>query len=189
MLKSNKLIIYYEPASGIHEYIKSFTLSFSRINEEDRLYKKKAVLQHKSKKRNCIEEYKMKELHTDAETIVDKISRINFHKAYSPIVEGSDKFYITYGDNKIATSNKQEIQYILDLFNFDRILNITHKHYEYIKDMDEYTVLLDSLNKKLPELNGSQIKTLSRTFKYTNPYNVFQNISCLPNFLDNFIFE
>jgi hypothetical protein len=75
------------------------------------------------------------------------------------------------------------------MFNVDKLMCITHKHYEYIKDMDEYTVLLDKLNNKLPELTGSQLKVLTHTFKYTNPYNVFQNISWLPNFLDNVIFD
>jgi hypothetical protein len=185
MSKIKKLIIYCEPAAGVHEYVKSFTLAFSRINKEDKVYKKKAVLQHNSKSRNCVEEYKMKEIHTDADVILDKIAKIDFEKEYSPIVDGADKFYITYDDNKIQTSNKEEIQYILDLFNVDKLMNISHKHYEYIKDMDEYTILLDTLNSKLPDLDGNQIKTLSRTFKYTNPYNIFQSMSWLPIFLDN----
>ncbi len=185
MAKQTKLIIYYEPAEGAYEYTKSFTLSFSRINEEDGTYKKKAILEHKSKKRQCVEEYKMKEIHTDAEKVLEKINKIDFEKEYTKPTDGGEIYHISYEDKRITTGKKEEIIDILNAFNFDKLLAITHKHYEYIKDMDEYTKLLDILNSKLADLSGEQLKVLCRTFKEVNPYSIFQSMGWLPRYLDD----
>lgn len=67
---NNKLIIY--PQKGEREFLKSFTLFFSRISENDDTYKQKAILEHKSKTRNRIEEYKMKEFHIGAKELQGK---------------------------------------------------------------------------------------------------------------------
>ena len=185
MNKIDKLIIYYEPAEGTYEFTKSFTLSFSRINKEDNTYKKKAILEHISKKRNRLEEYKMKEMHTNADEIIAKIEKIDFNKKYTKPTDTSETFCISYGDKQLITGKKEEIQKILQEFNFDKLLAITHKHYEYIKDMDEYTKLLDILNSKLADLSGEQLKVLCRVFKDVNPYSIFQSMGWLPKFLDD----
>lgn len=185
MTKFEKLIIYYEPAEGTYEFTKSFTLSFSRINEKDNTYKKKAILEHQSRKRNRVEEYKMKEFHINADDILSKIEKIDFDKNYTQPTEISETYCISFGDKKLITGKKEEIQEILDDFNFDKLLAITHKHYEYIKDMDEYTKLLDVLNSKLGELSGEQLKTLCRVFKEVNPYSIFQSMGWLPRYLDD----
>ena len=185
MTKFDKLIIYYEPAEDSYEFIQSFTLSFSRINKKDNTYKKKTILEHKSKKRNRVEEYKMKEFHIDADNILSKINKIDFDKEYTKPTDSGETYCISFGDKKLITGKKEENQEILDDYNFDKLLAITHKHYEYIKDMDEYTKLLDILNSKLCELSGEQIKTLSGLFKEVNPYNIFQSMGWLPKYLDD----
>lgn len=182
---NNKLIIYYEPQKGEREFLKSFTLSFSRISENDDTYKQKAILEHKSKTRNRIEEYKMKEFHIGAKELLNKISKIDFDKTYQKPKEGYEYFCIMYDGKKIETSDRQEISDILEAFNFMKLSSITHKHFEYIKDMNEYTKLLDILNNKINELNGTQLSTLSRMFKLVNPYLLFQSMNWLPKFLDD----
>ena len=57
-----KFMFYYEPGSK-NPYTRSYTLSFSRIDEESNTYKQKAILQHWSDKRGNLEEYKLKEVH------------------------------------------------------------------------------------------------------------------------------
>lgn len=185
MANITKLNIYYEPAEGVYEYTKSFTLSFSRINEEDNTYKKKAILEHKSKKRQCVEEYKMKEIHIGAKELLEKIKKIDFDKEYTEPVENGETYCISYGDKRLITGKREEIEEILDLFNFGKLLAITHKHYEYIKDMDEYTQLLDILNNKLTDLSGEQLKILCKTFKEVNPYSIFQSMGWLSRYLDD----
>lgn len=185
MAKQDKLIIYYKPAEGTYEYTKSFTFSISRINEQDDTYKKKIILEHISKKRNRVEEYKLKEIHINAKEIIAKIKEIDFNKTYTAPITNGDEYDIIYGDRRISTGKKEEIQEILNAFNFDKLLAITHKHYEYIKDMDEYTKLLDILNSKLGELNGKQLSVLSSVFKDVNPYHLFQSMGWLPKYLDD----
>lgn len=181
----NKLIIYYEPLEGSREFLKSFTLSFSRISKTDNTYKQKAILEHKSKIRNCIEEYKMKEFHIGAKDLLKKIKNIDFDKKYTKPTKQTEYFCISYGDKKIITGDRSEIEEILNNFNFIRLSSITHKHYEFIKDMNEYTNLLDILNSKISILNRSQLFTLSKMFKQINPYILFQSMSWLPKFLDD----
>ena len=184
-MENKKLIIYYEPEENVNEYIKSFSLSFSRINEKDGTYKQKAVLEHRSKTRGTIEEYKMKEFHTKASEILKKIEKINFKKEYSKPVKGAEYFCLIFGNEKIETSNYEEIKEILEDFSFMKLSAITHKHYRYIKDMNEYTKLMEILNGKISELNKDQLITLSDNFKNMDPYSIFQSMGWLPLFLDD----
>lgn len=180
---NGKFIIYYEPVKDDREYMKSFTLSFSRINKEDNTFKKKVILEHRSRARNTIEEYKIKEIHLGAKNLLDKIHKVDFKKSYSKPVKGSEYFCIKYGNRMIETSNIDEIRDILELFNFVKLSDITHKHYKYIKDMDEYTKLLDILNSKITSLNGEEISSLSQIFKTIDPYKIFQSMDRLPEFI------
>jgi hypothetical protein len=178
MSNNSKFTIYYQPCSSSYEYIKSITLSFSRLENEDNIYKKKLILEHKSKTRNAIEEYKMKEVHIGADKIKEKINKIDFNQEKKVCETNGleDYFLIQYGDKKIETSNKEEIQYILDMFNFDNLMTITHKHYSYIKDMDEYTELTKILYSKIPHLKREDLIMVSSEFKFTDPYHIFQRM-------------
>ena len=181
-----KFTIYYEPPTHIREFLKSVTFTVSRLNTNDNTYKIKLLQEHHSKTRENIEEYKMREIHIGAKEILDKINKIDFSKEYTPAIRNgmNDYFFICYGNKKIETSDKESIQYILDMFRFDELICITHKHYVYIKDMYEYLNLFNILSSKIGSLTGEQLATLSKLFKPSNPYLIFQSMAWLPIYLD-----
>lgn len=186
-MNNKKFVIYYEPPRSKREYLKSITLTISRINPDDNTYKIKLLQEHISKTRGVVEEYKMKEIHLGANEIIEKIEKVDFERNYSAACkdEKHDYFYISYGDKTIETSNIDDIEYILEEFCFNDLISITHKHYEYIKDMYEYTELVKILNNKINSLSGEQLATLSRLFKPSNPYLIFQSMAWLPEFLND----
>lgn len=182
----SKLIIYYKPSKGYNNRIETFTFSISRIDIKDNIYKQKVIIEHKSSITGEIEEYKLKEIHLNAAQIIDKILSIDFNKNYpAPIFDNKhDYFLVKYDNKKIETSDKESIKYILDLFKIDKLMSITHKHYKYIKDMYEYTELVDILNTKNNELTGKQLITLAHIFKRVDPYDIFENMDYLEKYLD-----
>lgn len=182
-----KISIYYEPARTSYEYIQSASLVFSRMNNDDNIYRQKYVLEHKSKKRQRVEEYRMIEVHIGADKVQDKMKKFDFDKIYPEAYkdEEHEYFYIVCGDKIIETSDRESIQDILDAFRFDELLKITHKHFEYIKDVYEYLDLIKILDTKISNLSRTRMITLVDNFKLINPYKIFQNIGTLEDFLDN----
>ena len=93
MNKVPTLIFYYEPGAK-NPYTRTYTLSFSRIEEDSNTYKQKAILQHWSDKRGTLEEYKLKEVHIGTDKLMEKINRIDFDKEYSAPKSGEETIYI-----------------------------------------------------------------------------------------------
>ena len=182
-MKTEKLTIYYKPQENKGEYVKSFTLSFSRINLTDNTYKQKAILEHRSKNRNRIEKYNLKEFHIGANELVRKFDKFDFEKEYSKPEKEKDYFCITYKDKEIETSNYEEIKSFLEDLDFLSLVSITHKHYPFIKDMYEYAALSNILSEKMLKLNGKQMMALINIFKNSDPYVVFSNMNDLSYFL------
>lgn len=184
---NKKFLIYYEPARASYEYIKSASLVFSRMSNNDNLYKQKYVIEHKSKNRQRIEEYKMTEVHLGADKIREKIDSIDFEKIYpSPIRDDKHEyFYISYDNKIIETSDRESIVDILVMFRFEELLGITHKHFQYIKDMYEYIDLVKVLDSKISGLSKEQTVTLAKIFKPNNPYIIFQSMGWLNQFLED----
>ena len=48
-MNNKKFVIYYEPPRNKREYLKSITLTISRINPDDNTYKMKLIQEHISK--------------------------------------------------------------------------------------------------------------------------------------------
>lgn len=177
-------MFYYEPNKG-NKKVRSYTLSFSRIDKESNTYKQKAILQYWSDTRNAIEEYKMKEVHIDAHKLLEKINKIDFNKTYTKPNETSDKLYICYNGKQLVIGDLKEIEDVLNDFNFFNLYKISHKHYKYINDMNDYTKLKIALYKKGETLTIEEQVLLDNLFKESNPYNLFQNISYLKNYLNS----
>lgn len=182
----SKISFYYEPAKSSYEYIKSASLVFSRMDNDDNIYRQKYVLEHKSKKRNQIEEYRIIEVHFGADEIKTKMDSFDFDKLYPEAYkdDAHEYFYITYGDKVIETSDRNSIQDILDAFRFDELLTVTHKHFEYIGNVYEYLDLMKVLNSKVSDLSKDRLITLVDNFKLINPYKFFENIGNIENYLD-----
>lgn len=188
MKNYTKFTIYYEPAKINHEHVESATLAFSRLNTQDDTYKQKFVLEQKSKDGTRIEEYKMKEFHVGVHALLENIkNNIDFDKSYPAAIhdKAHEYFYISFGDKFIETSNRDSIQSILDAFQFDKLLSISHEHYKSIKDMYEYITLFEILNKKTMNLSAERMITLANIFKTKNPYQIFQSMGWLEKFLDD----
>lgn len=178
-----KFQIYYSPKNNLDVY--SFTLSFSRINEDDDTYKLKII---KEIKKNSfqIETYKIKEFHFNAKEIINKINQIDFEEKYDSYCNGDDMYYIQYEDKKITTSNKQQIEYILDLFNFDELYNINISQYDKIKDVYEFIKLNRLFLHKISKIESNDLfLDLYEFYLNKNPYKIFENL----NNLDNFCFS
>lgn len=184
MSKYTKLIFYYEPDEVQKKNIRSFTLSFSRIDAECDTYKQKAILERVSEKDGKIEEYKMKEVHIGAKELLKKIDKIDFNKSYTKCEPGGEKLYISYGDKHIETGSPDEIMSILNEFSFFNLFSIPYQHYEFVKDMNEYVKLVDILYKKLLNLNDSNKMFLIKNFKLGDPYKYFQNIPYLESYIN-----
>ena len=183
MSNISKIIFYYEPGNK-KKYTSSFTLSFSRINEETDTYKQKVILQHWSEKRNQLEEYKMKEVHFGAKQLIEKIQKIDFTKQYESPKSGEEMLFISYGDKKIYTGDMDAVKEVLDLFQLLELADITHRHYEYIKDMYEYIALKKLMINKSSTLSAGKRECLNDIFRNYNPYKTFQSISYLDDYLD-----
>ena len=177
-----KLMFYYEPGAK-NPYTRSYTLSFSRIDEESNTYKQKAILQHWSDKRSNLEEYKLKEVHIGTDKLMEKINRIDFDKVYSAPKSGEETIYIYFGDKKIATSNVEEVRGILEDFGFVDLYKITHRHYPDIKDMNEYIALKKTFDAKVTELSPEMQADAIRIFRENNPYVTFQSVANLEDFI------
>lgn len=178
-----KFMFYYEPGSK-NPYTRSYTLSFSQIDEESNTYKQKAILQHWSDKRGNLEEYKLKEVHIGTDKLMEKINRIDFDKEYSAPKSGEETIYIYFGDKKIATSNLDEVRDILNDFDFVELCKITHRHYKDIKDMNEYVALKKTFDAKVEELSPDMQLHATRIFRDNNPYISFQSVANLEDFIN-----
>jgi hypothetical protein len=185
MDKISKLIFYFEPKQSCGLRTRSYTLSFSRIDKKSNIYKQKAILQYWSEERNTIEEYKMKEVHIGADILFEKIKNIDFNRTYTPPNDNSDKLYICYNGKQITIGNVKEVEDILNEFNFFDLYKISHKHYNHIKDMNEYIILKKILYKKAEDLSIEKQVLLDDIFKSTNPYVLFQSIPYLQEYLYN----
>lgn len=180
-----KLTFYYEPSRKNKRGVRSYTLTFSQIDEETDTYKQKAILQYWSNSRGVVEEYKMKEFHVGVKQLIEKINKIDFNKQYSnPTLDG-EKMYIYYKDKQILVGDMSEIQDVLNIFNFFNLYKISHKHYDTIKDMNEYTKLKSALYKKAESLTIKEQALLDGLFKRNNPYITFQSIPFLQNYLNS----
>lgn len=114
----DKFQIYYKPKDS---NIESFTLRISRINKETNSYKYK-VIKEILNNENKIETYKIKEYRNNVEDILNKIDKINLDNIKNENLINNEELYcICLGNKKIITTNKNEIQYILDLFDFEKL--------------------------------------------------------------------
>lgn len=181
----SKLMFYFEPSQKNNSRVRSYTLSFSRIDKDNNVYRQKAILQYWSEKRNILEEYKMKEVHVGAKELYEKIKKIDFTKQYSSPKDNGDKLYICYEGKQLLIGDLQEVKDILEMFNFLDLYKISHKHYNYIKDMNEYIELKNILYKKAKELSIEEQTVLDNLFKENDPYKIFHNIPYLKNYLHN----
>lgn len=128
-MEINKFQIYYKPNDSI---IESFTIKYSRINKETNSYKYKLIKEiHNG---NKIETYKIKEYRNDVNDILNKLEKINIDniKNESFYYDNNELFCICLDDKKIITTKKENIQYILDLFNFDKLFNLDIKEYKKV---------------------------------------------------------
>ena len=183
---NKKLIIYFEPSQNELPGVISITLSFSRISEKDNTYKQKLILQHLND-RGLVDKYKIKEFHVGADKIIKKIEKIDFEGKYdeNSTEENAETFLIKCDDKVIYTSNKEQLSEILQLFNFNEVINIPKEHYSHIVDVYEYLELMKILKNKRKDLNDKQ-KVILDNIVYNNPYDAFYRLSYLPKYLDRF---
>ena len=185
MSNFKKLIFYYEPGNiNSGKYTRSFTLSFSRLDNDCNTYKQKAILEYFSNQTGKVEECKMKEVHIGTDKIMEKINKIDFEKEYSSPRENDEKIFISFGDYKIETSDIDKLHDVIADFNVFGIMNIHPNHYKFVKDMNEYTALLNAMYTKLPELDSSEQKFMLNYFINNDPYKCFQNIPYLKSYID-----
>lgn len=185
MSNYSKLIIYYHPSEKEKSKIKSLTLSFSRLNDENDTYRQKLILQQNIN--NKIEEYKIKEFHLNAEKIKEKIRKIDFEREYDKVNDLLEEYYLIKFNNKeIKTNNHNQIKYILDIFNFDDLMQIQHYHYKYIKDMYEFVSINNLLNAKAISLDKPQMLKLVEILKVEDPYRIFRNMIKLDEFINQY---
>ena len=123
-MEINKFQIYYKPNDSI---IESFTIKYSRINKETNSYKYKLIKEvHNG---NKIETYKIKEYRNDVNDILNKLDIIKIESFY---YDNNELLCICLNDKKIITTKKENIQYILDLFDFDKLFNLDIKEYKKV---------------------------------------------------------
>lgn len=174
----NKFQIYFEPHNN---NVFSFTLSISRINEMDDTYKMKIIKEVKTPSKTYT--YKIREFHLGIQEIKEKIDKIDFTKKYDKYIDG-EMYYIRVDENYILTSNKEQVKYILDLFNFEDLFNINVLQYDKIKNMYEFIKLNSLFVKKVSNIQDSD-KFLKLFDYYINkdPYKIFENMNNLENFI------
>lgn len=121
---SNKLQIYFQPAVGTSD-VKSFTLSCSRFDEEKNQYRRKLTLEKGEYK------YKIKKYCDNLDKLLHilELMDLSDRPMETNIPKDKDLYYVKFDDKFTQTSNKAEIQDILDLFEFDK---------EMMTDLDEY---------------------------------------------------
>lgn len=171
-----KFQIYYEPKKSD---IRSFTLAISRLNEADDTYKFKIIKEVKNGLK--VNTYKIKEFHIGVQDIIKKIAQIDFQKEYDSSESGKDMYYISADDNSITTSNKNQIKYILDLFQFDEIFNINVIQYNQIKDVYEFIKLNQLFIHKISKVSDETFSRVYDFYLHKNPYKVFENMNHLEN--------
>ena len=168
--------IYYEPKKSD---ISSFTLAISRLNETDDTYKLKIIKEIKNGIK--VDTYKIKEFHIGVKNVTNKIKQIKFEASYDKCQKGKDIYYISVDDISISTSNKKQIQYILDLFQFDDLFNINVIQYPQIKDIYEFIKLNKIFIHKISEVSDETFAKVYDFYLHKNPYKVFENMNCLEN--------
>ena len=179
MEQTKKFQIYYAPHN---KEVDSFTLSISRINDKDDTYKLKLIKE--IKKDFKIETYKIKEFHIQASCIIAKLNNIDFNKKYDKCQTNQDTYCIKLDDNKILTSHKEQIQYILDLFQFDELYAINIVQYPQIKDVYEFIKLNKLFLHKISNVkNNEKFLSIYDYYLNKNPYKVFENLNNLENFV------
>lgn len=172
----DKFQIYFEPKNSD---VRSFTLAISRINEDDDTYKLKMIKEIKNGIK--VDTYKIKEFHIGVKDIIDKIAMIDFDKKYEKCQSGKDAYYISADDASISTSNKKQIQYILDLFQFDDLFYINIIQYSQIKDIYEFLKLNKIFIHKISEVSDETFAKVYDFYLHKNPYKVFENMNYLEN--------
>lgn len=169
-----KFQIYYEPKRSD---VRSFTLAISRLNETDDTYKFKIIKE--IKKDITVETYKIKEFHIGVKEIVEKIAQIDFDVDYDFDKEGKEMYYISADDKSIKATNKEQIQYILDLFQFDDLYNINVIQYPQIKDVYEFVILNKIFIHKMSQVSDETFSRVYDFYIHKNPYKVFENMNYL----------
>ncbi len=171
----NKFQIYYEPKKS---ETRSFTLAISRLNETDDTYKFKIIKEVKNGLK--VDTYKIKEFHIGVKEVLNKIAQIDFEKEYDSYKNGA-MYYISVDDKSITTNNKEQIQYILDLFQFDELLSINVIQYPQIKDVYEFVKLNQLFIHKISQVNDETFSRVYDFYIHKNPYKVFENMNYLEN--------
>lgn len=182
MVNFPKLIFYYEPGCK-NPYTRAYTLSFSRIDTESNTYKQKAILQHWSEQKSSLIEYKIKEIKTDAKKLIEKINKIDFNKSYISEKTSDEILYIYFGNKKLIINNINDIYDILSEFHFFDLYSISHYHYQYIKNTDDYIKLKNILLKEINKLPKQERLFIQNYFKEHSPYDTFKHISELNTFI------
>lgn len=174
----NKFQIYYKPDERNSS---SFTLSISRINEEDDTYKIKIIREISTPSKTYT--YKIQEFHFGVQGIKDKINQVDFDREYDKYQNGA-MYYVKADEDCFYTGNKKQIQYILDLFQFDELFRINVLQYDKIKDMYEFLKLNDLFVEKVTNIQDTEkVMNLFDFYVTQNPYKVFENMGNLENFL------
>lgn len=180
MDKTNKFQIYYAPKNKKNDI--SFTISFSHIDENDNIYKLKVIKERKSKTSINVNTYKIKELHFNTTELLQKINKIDFSKKYDKEDISKDIYYIKYNNQEIITSNKSQIQEILDIFRFDELYNIPITQYNQIKNVYEFLDFNKLFRDKSKNLNNDKFMSIYDYYLNKNPYKVFENLNNLEQF-------
>jgi hypothetical protein len=178
----DKFQIYFKPNEDASEPegVISFTFSISRISLKDDTYKLKIINEIKEDFKQ--KTFKIKEFHFNASEIIAKIRTIDFEKEYDPQNPSKDVYFIKFGNKKICTSNKEQIQYILDLFQFDDLYGLNVLQYEDIKDVYEFVKLNKLFKTKVLCLDNDKYYKVYDYYLHKNPYKVFENLNNLENF-------
>ena len=113
----NKLQIYYQPAKNENALMKSLSISYYEFDVEHNTYREKIVLEKDGEK------YKIKRYWGTLGSFLPKISKINLSQYPKTEVDlDKEYFYVKFGDQILATNNKEDIADILSIVNFDEIL-------------------------------------------------------------------
>lgn len=163
----------------------NYTLSISRIDEITNTYKLKVIYETFNISTMEHEKLKIKEFHLGANEVLKKIKKIDFNKKYNFDKNSTSYYQISFDENKINSSNQDEILEILNEFNFLELIKINPKEYPYIKNVYEYIHLKNVFINECTKLSEDNILKISEAFEQSNPYEIFEHISYIEKYCSN----
>lgn len=119
----HKIQVYYQPCNNPN--MKSLTISYYDVDIEKLTYRFKVVLERDDGK------YKIKEYWGNLGSILPGLKAVDLTKYPAQTVDKSQEFfYIKTASSEYLTNNRADIEDILKLVHFERVLNFDISKYK-----------------------------------------------------------